>query len=315
MSELSAIPFYLICKKAREHVKVCLSGEGGDEVLVGYDRFRASKANGYYNLLPGWARRGIIGPLVNALPDRPQKKGAVNILKRFIEGGLLPEYGEHMRWQYFGTPEHDRGLFADDVLSEITTDPFAPVQILSAQCGSTERLNREIYLELKLPMPEIVLMKADRMSMAHGLEVRVPFLDHEFVEFCATIPGDMKLKGFKTKDIFRTAMRGIVPDVILRRGKQGFSPPLKNWLRNEMRDYMQDVLGSSPIIRDMFNRDYIQRLVGEHLNYQANHNHVLWALINLGVWHRLFIEERKLPSGASRVSPNGLRAKTGDLVG
>ena len=89
MTDLSAIPFYLICKKAREHVTVCLSGEGGDEVLVGYDRFKASKVNGYYSCLPGWLRRGIIAPLIMALPDQEQKKGPLNVLKRFIQGGLL----------------------------------------------------------------------------------------------------------------------------------------------------------------------------------------------------------------------------------
>ena len=125
MTDLSTIPFYLICKKAREHVTVCLSGEGGDEVLVGYDRFKASKLNGYYNLLPGWIRRGMVAPIFQALPDQPQKKGAVNMLKRFFEGGLLPEDGEHMRWQYFGTPEHDRELFSKDIVSEISFDPFA----------------------------------------------------------------------------------------------------------------------------------------------------------------------------------------------
>lgn len=304
MSELSTIPFYLICKKAREHVTVCLSGEGGDEVLVGYDRFRASKANAYYSILPRFIRHGIIAPLVNSLPDQPQKKGAVNMLKRFIEGGLLPEDGEHMRWQYFGSAKNDQRLFSRELLAEIELDPFAPVRDILSRCNSSDRLDREIYLDLKLAMPEIALMKADRMSMAHGLEVRVPFLDHEFVEFCATIPGNMKLEGFNTKSIFKTAMKGILPDVILNRGKQGFSVPIKNWLRNEMRDYMQDVLTSSPLIGVGFNADYIQRLVREHLEYQANHSHVLWALVNLGIWHKMFVE---YPARS-----NGARAGSGD---
>jgi asparagine synthase (glutamine-hydrolysing) len=290
MSELSTVPFYLICKKAREHVTICLSGDGADEVLVGYDRFLASKANAFYSLLPRFVRHGIVGPLVNAIPDQPQKKGAFNILKRLIEGGLLPKQAGHMRWQYFGTPAQDRDLFSPDILSEVILDPFASIRSIAAQCNSSKRLDREIYVDLKLPMPEITLMKVDRMSMAHGLEVRVPFLDHEFVEFCATIPGNLKLKGFNTKHIFRSAMRGILPSTILNRGKQGFSIPIKNWLRNEMRVYMQDVLGSSPLIKSAFNTDHIQQLVREHMDYRANHNHVLWALINLAVWHRQFVE-------------------------
>jgi asparagine synthase (glutamine-hydrolysing) len=290
MTDLSTVPFYLICQKAREHVTVCLSGEGGDEVLVGYDRFKASKANGYYEILPEWIRRGVVASLINALPDQAQKKGSFNILKRFIQGGLLPQEGGHMRWQYFGVPGDGLELFAKDLLSEVSTDSFAPIRRHVAHCNSTNRLDREIYLDLKFTMPDSVLMKVDKMSMAHGLEVRVPFLDYEFVEFCATIPGDLKLKGFTTKAIFRTGMKGILPKEILWRGKQGYSLPIKNWLRQELRDYMTDLLNSSPLIREAFNLAHVQRLMREHQDYRANHNHILWALINLAIWHRLFVE-------------------------
>ncbi len=291
MTDLSTIPFYLICKKAREHVTVCLSGEGGDEVLVGYDRFKASKAHSYYELLPDWLRRGIIAPFVNALPDQPQKKGIVNILKRFIQGGLLPEEGGHIRWQYFGMPERDTELFSEAVRRGISMEPFAPVRRCLEHCNSDQRLDREIYADLKFMMPDSVLMKVDKMSMAHALEVRVPFLDYRFVEFCATIPGELKLKGFTTKAIFRTAMEGILPDRIRARGKQGYSLPIKNWLRQELRDYMTGLLTSSPLMKEAFNPDYIQRLIREHQKYQANHNHILWALMNLAIWHRLFVEQ------------------------
>ncbi len=290
MTDLSTIPFYLICKMAREHVTVCLSGEGGDEVLVGYDRFKASKANGYYAFLPEWVRRGVIAPVINALPDQPQKKGLVNVVKRFIQGGLLPEEAGHMRWQYFGMPADDQQLFAKDILGEISRDPFAPIRAHALRCNSTERLDREIYVDLKFTMPDSVLMKVDKMSMAHALEVRVPFLDYQFVEFCATIPGDLKLEGFTTKGIFRSAMKGILPDEIRARGKQGYSLPIKNWLRQDLREYMTDLLTSSPLMGEAFNMNYIRQLIRDHVEYRANHNHILWALINLAIWHRLFIE-------------------------
>lgn len=290
MTDLSTIPFYLICKKAREYVTVCLSGEGGDEVLVGYDRFKASKANGYYAFLPQWMRQEIIAPLVTALPDQAQKKGAINILKRFIQGGLLPEEAGHIRWQYFGASELDGQLFAKDILSEITRDPFAPIRYHAARCNSNGRLDREIYVDLKFIMTDSILMKVDKMSMAHALEVRVPFLDHRFVDFCATIPGDSKLRGFTTKAIFRSAMKDILPDTICKRGKQGYSLPIKNWLRQELRDYMTEVLMTSPLMKGAFNLNSIERLIREHQEYRANHNHILWALMNLAVWHRLFVE-------------------------
>ena len=299
MTDLSAIPFYLICRKAREHVTVCLSGEGGDEVLAGYDRFRASKLNGYYELIPGCVRRAIVSPLVNALPDQAQKKGAINMLKRFIDGGMLPAEGGHMRWQYFGTPGKESQLFSSKIISEINADPFGPIRDHIQHCNSKKRIDREIYVDLKYAMPDSPLMKVDKMSMAHGLEVRVPFLDHEFVDFCATMPGNLKLGGFTTKKIFRSAMQGILPDSIRSRGKQGYSFPIKNWLRNELNDYMKEALNSSPLINDAFNPSYIQRLIKEHEEYKANHNHILWALINLAVWHRQFVEAPKSSLGVS----------------
>jgi asparagine synthase (glutamine-hydrolysing) len=295
MTDLSTIPFYLICKKAREYVTVCLSGEGGDEVLAGYDRFKASKAHAYYSILPEWIRRRVISPLVQALPDQPQKKGLSNVLKRFVEGGLLPDEGGHMRWQYFGMPEHDRNLFSENLRSRISMDSFAPLRPHVQHCNSPVRLDREIYVDLKFTMPESVLMKVDKMSMAHALEVRVPFLDYRFVEFCASIPAALKLNGWTSKAIFRSAMRGQLPSNILGRGKQGYSFPVKNWLRGELRSYLRETLTSSSLIKDTFNLRYIQGLIEAHERFQANHNHILWALLNLAVWHRVFFQNRGAP--------------------
>jgi asparagine synthase (glutamine-hydrolysing) len=298
MTDLSTIPLYLICERARRDVTVCLSGEGGDEVLVGYDRFKASKVDRYYSILPRWIRRDVILPVLRRLPDQTQKKGAVNVLKRFAEGSVLPPEGRHMRWQYFGPGNGDLDLFSAGLRPRITADPFEPIRRAEQHCSSQDRLDREIYIDLKFTMPDSVLMKVDKMSMAHGLEVRVPFLDYEFVEFCATIPGSMKLAGFRTKAIFREAMQGILPPHILQRGKQGYSLPIKNWLREDLRDYMTDTLTSSPLIAESFDPGRIGRLMEEHLTYRANHNHVLWALMNVAIWYRLFLDSAARPRAA-----------------
>lgn len=297
MTDLSAVPLYLLSKKIREHVTVCLSGEGGDELLAGYDRFKASKIHQYYSYVPHWIRTRLVGEAVSRLRDRQQKKGAVNLLKRFIEGGLLPDEGGHMRWQYFGSQQMEDGLFSEEVRRAIDCDPFAPVRAVLADAVCDDRLAHEAYVDICMTMPNSLLMKVDKLAMAHALEMRVPFLDHEFVELCGTIPSRLKLNGLTTKAVFRSAMKGILPDHIRRRGKQGYSLPIKNWLRNQLRDYMIDLFDSSPIVNDLFNPRYIQRLVTEHLEHKANHNHILWALINVAIWHRLFIEARTPPLG------------------
>ena len=287
MTDLSAMPFYLLCQKVKEHVTVCLSGEGGDELFCGYDRFKASKLNRYYRLLPRFVRQNLVKRIMDAQPDRPQKKGLVNMLKRFVEGDALPDDGRHMRWQYFCTPRIQHELFRPDRRTGISFDPFLPIRDLLQGADCEGAVAEEIYMDMCMTMPESLLMKADKMSMAHALEVRVPFLDHEFAEFCCTIPSDMKLQGFTTKAIFRSAMKGILPDRIRLRGKQGYSLPIKNWLRGELRDYMEDSFSSSDLIGNYFDRAFIRRLIDEHNQLKANHNHVLWALLNLAVWHQV----------------------------
>ena len=291
MTDLSTIPFYMISRRARQDVKVCLSGEGGDELFAGYDRFKASRAERYFSLIPGPIRRKLIAPMVRMLPDQPSKKGAINMLKRFIDGAMLPKEGEHLRWQCFGSPEQDGLLYRPEFLEAVRPDLFGPLRRYFERCASQGRLDRELYTDIRAVMPDSVLMKVDKMSMAHALEVRVPFLDYEFVEFTATIPPHLKLRRFTTKAVFRKAIDDLLPDGIAWRRKQGYSLPIKNWLREEMRDYMIEVLNCSPVLKQHLNMEHVNRLIQQHLARTHNHNHILWSLINVAIWHRLFVEE------------------------
>jgi asparagine synthase (glutamine-hydrolysing) len=133
-------------------------------------------------------------------------------------------------------------------------------------------------------------MKVDKMSMAHALEIRVPLLDHYLIELAASIPPRLKFPGLRTRAIYRQALEGVLPPRTLQRGKQGYSLPLKQWLRHELRDYMVQLFRGSEVIRAHLDPAGVEGLVGEHLSRRANHNHTLWALINLTLWHRRFIE-------------------------
>jgi asparagine synthase (glutamine-hydrolysing) len=290
MTDLSTIPFYLISCKAREKVKVCLSGEGGDEIFLGYDRFKAAKINRYYNIFPSFIRKKIISSLILRLPDQPQKKGAINMLKRFVEGTLYPEEAGAMRWQYFLNPEIGQNIFRKSTQHHIAFTPFDPIYYFSRICNSANTTDRDIFVDIKLTMADSVLMKIDKMSMATSLEVRVPFLDHEVVELCASIPAGLKLNKLTTKYILRKTLKkyGLLPESIIYRGKQGYSLPVKNWLREELKDYMIDLFKNSPIIKENFNSSYLSLLINEHLQLKHNHNHILWALVNLSLWYKKF---------------------------
>jgi asparagine synthase (glutamine-hydrolysing) len=246
-------------------------------------------------MVPAPIRRGLVNRLLSALPDRPQKKGAVNMLKRFAEGSALPADGMHLRWQYFLGPLLDANLFSDSFRASVAMDPFRRVREHAERCDAADRVNREIYLDMRFMMTDSVLMKVDKMSMASSLEIRVPFLDHVLVEFMASLPGDWKLKGMRTKHILRETLKEMLPDSIVNRGKQGYSLPVKHLLRGRLKEYMIGLLNDSAVIRENMNPSYVAKLIREHVDMKQNHNHVLWALMNVALWHRRFFE--KAPGG------------------
>jgi asparagine synthase (glutamine-hydrolysing) len=294
----SNLPFMLICQEARRHVKVCLSGDGGDEILMGYDRFRASKAAGALERLPLPFRSALYRAIIQRIPDDERKKGPRNVLKRFLQGAVLPAAGEHIRWQYFMDPEQVPQLFALDCLRVVDTDPFAVVERWS-QLAPAERGAREQFVELNTILPDSVLMKVDKMSMSCGLEVRPPFLDHRVVEFCYSLPTRLKLRGFTTKWLLKQVMRDRLPRGIATRAKQGFSIPMKNWIRGELLELTRDEVFSSRLIAEYFRRSTLESCWQEHQQRRHNHSHLFWGLLNLSLWERrLLAGPRPMPSSA-----------------
>jgi len=288
MTDLSTVPLYLVCQQAKKHITVCLSGEGGDESFAGYDRFKASRLNRMYSIIPSPLRK-LGAAIAGKLPDQPQKKGAVNMLKRFIEGSSHSRDGQHLRWQYFSNDTQANALFSEKFKSDVTMDPFRALRDYAAKCNAADIVNREIFLDMRFMMTDSVLMKVDKMSMASSMEVRVPLLDHVFIEYVASLHGNWKLKGLTTKHVLRSALEGILPHNIVHRGKQGYSLPVKHLLRNELKDYMISLIHDSPLIRENMNMNYVDRLIEEHAEMKHNHNHVLWGLINTAIWHNKFL--------------------------
>jgi asparagine synthase (glutamine-hydrolysing) len=281
----------LICEEARRYVKVCLSGDGGDEILMGYDRFRASKAAAALERVPLPLRQRLYRAIINRIPDDENKKGARNVLKRFLQGAILPAAGEHIRWQYFMDPQEVSELFSDELLRTVDTNPFGPVQRWS-RLAPLERSAREQFVELNTVLPDSVMMKVDKMSMSCGLEVRPPFLDHRVVELCYSLPTEQKLRGFTTKWLLKEVMRERLPPGIVTRAKQGFSIPMKNWIRGELMELTRDEVFSSRLIAEHFRTSTLERYWQEHQQRRHNHAHLFWGLLNLSLW------ERRLLSGS-----------------
>jgi len=294
LGDFSIFPTYLVSKMAREYVTVVLSGDGGDELFAGYDTYIADKVATYYCKLPGFIKNSLMIKALDLIPPSSKKKGLINRSKRFIEGAKLPKSLRHARWMSFLQPEEKDLLYTDTMKRNIAKeDPYKFIYNYFDEAffnNKQDELNQQLYVDLKTYLVDNILVKVDRMSMANSLEARVPFLDYRFIELISSIPGNLKLKGIKTKWILKQSMLDILPKEILVRGKEGFSIPIKNWLQNELKPMMMDILSPDRIKREgYFNSQYIESLKNEHLKGIENHSHRIWALMMFEMWQDRFL--------------------------
>lgn len=283
--DVSAFPTFMISELVRREATVALSGDGGDELFAGYDHYRADRWAGRLRWLARRAPWQMVDAVLEHLPPTPAKKGPVNKAKRFVEGLRRPEDLEHARWWVFwgvverrATYEHDFAAFLGD------RDPFAHYRqrLAEGAAHGFSGLARQLYADVTGYLPDDILVKLDRMSMAVSLEARVPFLDHEVVEYAMALPAEWKLRAGTTKWILKRAFGDVLPSAIRRRGKEGFSIPMKNWLRRELRPMLFELLDVRRIRdRGWFVPSEVSRLVDEHSRGHQNHAHRLWCLMSL----------------------------------
>ena len=289
--DFSIFPTYLVSKMARDFVTVTLSGDGGDELFAGYDTYRAQRFDRrYYHHLPRLVKREILELLARNLSPSQKKKGPVNSFKRFVRGTRLPKELAHVRWMMFLSPEERRTLFTPETLGSLNPElPYETILTHSREAEGTDDVARSGYIDLKTYLADDILVKVDRMSMAASLEARVPYLDYRIVEFALSLPPELKMKGFNTKVLLKKTFWNDLPREVQRRDKQGFSIPIKNWIRGELKPMMLDLLSEKRIREQGFFRpDTISRLVREHLEGAENHSHQLWALMVFEQWFDLY---------------------------
>jgi asparagine synthase (glutamine-hydrolysing) len=296
IGDFSIFPTYLVSLFARKYVKVVLSGDGGDELFGGYETYAAQNMAQRYALIPHTLRKGLVEPLISSLRPRPQKKGLVNKAKRFVEGF---EHGEdlgHARWRQFLGEAMRRELFSMDVLGKLTKSSSEHIFELYRQAGPRQGMNRSLYVDFKSYLPDNCLVKVDRMSMAVSLEARVPFLDVELVETAFRMPAEYKVNGIQTKVLLKKIAARYVPREIVYRQKQGFSIPIKSWLKRELRPLMEDLLHARRIYdQGLFQASTVVRLKKEHLAGVANHSHILWSLMVFQYWVQSWLRSDLFP--------------------
>ena len=291
IGDFSIFPTYLVSHHARKHVTVALSGDGGDELFGGYETYVADQKSYQYALIPVLLRHKFIEPFVKSLKPRPAKKGFINKAIRFVEGLEQPEDLSHARWRIFTGNGFRETVFTTDALNEITTSEATHIQRLFKEAGNRQPLNKSLYVDLKSYLCDNCLVKIDRMSMAVSLESRVPLLDKELVELAFRIPENYKVANGKTKVLLKKIAAKHVPHECVYRPKEGFSIPIKNWLKTRLRPLMEELLNSKKIEREgLFQTASIEKLKQEHLTGLANHSHILWSLMVFQDWRRRWLK-------------------------
>ena len=292
-ADVSLFPTYLVSQMAREHVKVVLTGDGGDELFGGYDTYIAQRLASRVARLAPSAAVTVLDRLVALWPPSEKKKGLVNKVRRFVQGAAqAPADIEHYRWMTFLGPDDKRRLYTQALRARLReSDVYRPVRDCLAAASGDDLLNRQLYADLCIYLADDILVKVDRMSMATSLETRAPFLDAGVMELAFSFPGNLKVRGRERKYVLKRALDGVLPPRILTRSKEGFSIPMKNWLRQALKPLMLDLLASGRLAhRGLFEAAEVRRRVDEHLAGRENHAHVLFGLMVFERWAREFLD-------------------------
>jgi asparagine synthase (glutamine-hydrolysing) len=293
-SDPIAACMYEAARFASQHVKVALGGDGGDEIFAGFDRYAAFAWAERYSSLPRWVREDIVRPLIRRLSESFRYKSFTQ-RAHWLDalggerGGRL--YARMTSFFRFG-PEERRWLYGPalrDLLA--TADAEATIAAPFEHLTTDSPLHRMLYADMLTRLPEHTLLLADRVSMAHGLELRAPLLDHELADFCATMPAHLKIRRGVTKFAMRQAARTWLPPAIIRRHKQGFMFPVAYWLDPSVLEAIRVPLLHGPLVSEgWIEGSAIERLFAEHLRHQSDHHVRIWMLLNLDAWHRIYID-------------------------
>jgi asparagine synthase (glutamine-hydrolysing) len=297
MDELAdpyGVGMYFASRLASKSVKVALSGDGADESFAGYDRYAGQRVAELYRILPHWFRNSVARPITRMIPETFAYKSwaqKFSWVHEMADADAGHRYARSLGFLRF-SDEWKNELFTEAAIESIE-DKGSIEKILQHYDTdhATDPTDKMLYTDLMTRVPDHNLVIGDRMSMAHSLEVRAPYVDHQLIEFAARIPADLKLKGQKLKHILRSVAARHIPSSVVRRPKQGFGFPIAHWLRNELRGYLLSMAGESRMVDlGIFERAAVERLVNEHLSGRVDHNFRLWILINIELWYQINIE-------------------------
>lgn len=297
LAEHATLANFMVARLASRDVKMVLTGEGGDELFAGYARYAGERIAPLFGLLPEAAKRFALAA-TSHIPGFRRQKLALFALSQPDEATRF------LNWFPLFNSEVKRSLLSEDLketLRDHATEAVVAAQL--ARTDATDSLSRMLYLDTTLWLPDLLLARGDKMSMAASVEARVPLLDHKLVEFAASLPPSLKIKGLVRKYLLKKVARSWLPQGIIRRKKQGFPMPSSLWLRKQARPFLRDTLSSASLRqRGLFNPFTVEKLISEHEKGRADHGSLLWGLISVELWHRVFLDARVSATAARRVA-------------
>ena len=277
---------------------VALAGDGADELLAGYPTYTATYLHRLYRRVPAWVRRGLVAPLVRRLPVSESKLSLDDRMRRFVAAGDLEWEDAHASWRLIHDAGRRRRLLSPIWGSPgVDSDAIRLYRAAFERSGAKHPLDRMLYADTRFYLPNDMLVKVDRTTMAHGLEAREPFLDFRLVEFAASVPPALKLRRFhQGKYILKAAMEGRLPAAVLGRRKAGFNVPKGRWYKRELRDFVMDHLAPARV-REMgvLDEAVVSETLQEHFDGRADWSHQIWCLLTLVLWWDQFLGPRRAP--------------------
>jgi asparagine synthase (glutamine-hydrolysing) len=288
----TAIMQYILTKLMRQYVTVAISGDGGDEVFAGYPRYSGAQIARYYRSLPHCITRGLIARLSGLIRDDTTGRHSLRRLRQFTESAWQAEEEMYLSWVGYFSEGEKQALYTPSFALQVgERDSGDFLRDLFRRGARLDPINRLGYVDLASFLACNCLEYSDRMSMANSLEVRCPFTDHELVEFALRLPPYMKSCHFNTKWILKQAMRGILPEPVIRKKKVGFNPPAPQWINGELKPLIAQFLATEVVERrDMFRPDAVVRLIREHAERKRDNTLKIWALLMIELWQRLYFD-------------------------
>jgi asparagine synthase (glutamine-hydrolysing) len=291
-ADSSAIPTYYVARETHKHVTVALNGDGGDESFAGYERYAAMRLAEKYHRLPAVLRGSVVQQAIGLLPSSETRRSRIRDVKRFLQAASLPKVERYLRWVSVFDADAKQDLYSENFRHE--TENMHAAKLLDpwfARANGAGIVDAALLTDIMTYLPNDLLVKVDIATMAVSLEARSPFLDHHVIEFAASLPEKLKLRGLTTKYLLKRVLKQLLPAENLSRRKMGFGIPIGHWLRGTLQQFLGETLLSEKALnRGLFKPDKVKRLVELHTRAERDYSAQLWTLLMLELWFKRFID-------------------------